>query len=81
MTNILESLVEIEEPRPIRVVNVIGTPGTVESQVNRYIKQGYALGSSLLPWIEPNTHVHLFVQQVVLYEENQDVDVTTRREN
>ena len=69
-------IIEIE-PEPIKVVNVVGTPGTVELKVNRYIERGYKLGSTLLPWEEPNSLVQLFVQQVVLYEgEERDV-VTT----
>ncbi len=60
---------QIEDDRAVRVKNIVGKPLVVEAQVNEYLRQGYDLGGPMLPYKDPDTGQSLFVQQVILYEQ------------
>ncbi len=54
-----------------KVHNVVGSPLEVELEVNRHIKSGYSVTTSLMPWTDPVSNKQIFVQQVALTEENE----------
>lgn len=63
-------MLELEkEPRIVKVVNVKGHPESVEKEVNDYLRMGYDINSALMEWTVPGTHQKIFVQQVVLYDD------------
>ena len=71
--------IDFDVRKVIRVSNIVGRPSEVEEKVNQKLQAGYEIGSTLLPWTTQSGE-QVFVQQVVLYEEEED-GVTPRREN
>lgn len=68
-----------EERRVVKVVNVVGHPTNIEVEVNRYLDMGYDLGSSMMPYIAPDSNASIFVQQVIQFEEEEGSGITSRR--
>jgi len=63
------------------VRNVVGKPKVVEMEVNDYLAKGFDVGGPMLPYNDPNRGQGIFVQQVILYaqEDSNVTDTTIRR--
>ena len=72
---------EVGKKKVRDVKNIVGTPHSVQDQVNLHLKNGYTLNSPLLPWKEPNSLKDLFVQQVILFEGDDDDRTSIGRKN